>query len=546
MKRYLVVLLLILANSFAPSSARAAEENKPATDAQAIAEVKAADDFYVRGKYEDAIAKYQAVLKSTASLEVAQAGLTMALLRSGQTDAALQTVLAALQAHPDSARLMAVLGKVKFRRGEMGEAEQAFQASMQIDPKTAQAYLGLARLYRSLSMYAHSYAALKRAHDLDPKDPEVQLMWLQTLPRKDRLAGLQVYLAGPHPESAALAHFQQYLEKTKDAPPHSCRLVNNAQQAEVKLPFVHDQFPHIEGLGVELKVNDRTHVLLLDTGASGIVLDRKAANKAAVKRLVDITYGGIGDQGDRTGYLAVADRIRIGALEFQDCIITVSDKRTVDNDADGLIGADVFASYLVDIDLPQRVLRLSQLPNRPGDENVTTSLNSDDEGDSVESEADTNNRSKEGLYQPKDRYIAPEMKTWTPVFRFGHMLLVPTRLNNSKPLLFLIDTGAFQNTLGTQAARATAKLGISDVAVEGASGRVSDVYRAEKVDFQFGRFHQQNINAVALDLSGISAGIGTEISGTLGFNLLSMLEVKIDYRDGLVDFVYRDNKGVAH
>ena len=31
---------------------------------------------------------------------------------------------------------------------------------------------------------------------------------------------------------------------------------------------------------------------------------------------------------------------------------------------------------------------------------------------------------------------------------------------------------------------------------------------------------------------------GTKVSGILGFNMLRILQVKIDYRDGLVDFLY--------
>lgn len=50
---------------------------------------------------------------------------------------------------------------------------------------------------------------------------------------------------------------------------------------------------------------------------------------------------------------------------------------------------------------------------------------------------------------------------------------------------------------------------------------------------------------ITLDLSNTSNAAGTEISGALGFDLFSMLEIKIDYRDGPMDFVYRDNHGVA-
>jgi hypothetical protein len=35
-----------------------------------------------------------------------------------------------------------------------------------------------------------------------------------------------------------------------------------------------------------------------------------------------------------------------------------------------------------------------------------------------------------------------------------------------------------------------------------------------------------------------SRQLGTEVSGFLGFDMLRMLEVKLDYRDGLVDFGY--------
>ncbi len=43
---------------------------------------------------------------------------------------------------------------------------------------------------------------------------------------------------------------------------------------------------------------------------------------------------------------------------------------------------------------------------------------------------------------------------------------------------------------------------------------------------------------MTFDLSSLSRNTGTEVSGMLGFQLLGKLQVKIDYRDGLVDFSY--------
>src|SRR5207253_467862 len=40
---------------------------------------------------------------------------------------------------------------------------------------------------------------------------------------------------------------------------------------------------------------------------------------------------------------------------------------------------------------------------------------------------------------PQDRYIAPEMKSYTQVYRFGHQVLVPTLIGDASLKLFLLD-----------------------------------------------------------------------------------------------------------
>jgi hypothetical protein len=140
---------------------------------------------------------------------------------------------------------------------------------------------------------------------------------------------------------------------------------------------------------------------------------------------------------------------------------------------------------------------------------------------------------------PRDRYIAPEMADWTKVFRFGHSILVPTSVNDSKAMLFGLDTGAFSNLLSVRAGRQVSKVNSEDrVRVHGVNGAVDKVYSSEKATLRFGHFQQANLGIITLDLSTISRRTGTEVSGFLGFAMLRQLEVELDYRDGLVDFKY--------
>src|SRR6202030_646646 len=224
----------------------------------------------------------------------------------------------------------------------------------------------------------------------------------------------------------------------------------------------------------------------------GIMVSRKVAQKAGLVSISALHYGGIGDKGLQSGYTALADRIRIGELEFQDCVVSVSDKGSV-ADEDGLIGADVLGAYLIDIDLPGMRLKLSPLPKRPEDTVAPKSLNSEGEEqanaeqkeDGVNEGTSTDQKSPPPTMArarrlPKDRYITPEMADWTKVFRFGHNILVPTSVNDSKAMLFGLDTGAFNNLLSVRAGRLVAKVNSEDrVRVHGVNGAVDKVYSSE-------------------------------------------------------------------
>jgi tetratricopeptide (TPR) repeat protein len=548
------ILFLILIFLACP----ALSDNPKPQDADA--DLGAADQAFRAGKFADAEAAYRVILQKNSSLIAAQVGLVRSMLRLQKIDESFTAVNDYLTTNPNSADLLAVKGDVAFRLAEMGDAQTSYINSLKIDPRQVRAYLGLARLYISFSLYRKAYDELQAARSIAPNDIELQRALLHMLSRKERIEALEKYLSGDHPddeeETQSMREYLEFLKAVADKPPHTCKLTSKVERSETNLIVVRgEDGRRIQGIGLPVKLNDHQFHLLLDTGAGGLVVGRKVAEKAGLIPISAIHYGGIGDKGRQSGYRAVVDKIQIGELEFQDCVVSVSEKAALATE-DGLIGADVFGSYIVDIDLPGMHLKLSPLPKRPEDAVAPKALNSEGEEQvNAERKEDpaTNTPSDQQAPAspapqpvarlPKDRYIAPEMTNWSKVFRFGHQILVPTWINDSKTqVLFGLDTGASINLLSLRAARQLGKVSSeSQIRVRGLSGDVKNVYSA-RADLRFGHLHQPNQDIVTFDLASISRQIGTEVSGFLGFSMLRILEVKIDYRDGLVDFEYDPNR----
>jgi hypothetical protein len=519
------------------------------------ADFSGAEMLYRSGKFAEAAAKFQAMVKADPKMVPAQVGLIHSLLREQKIDEAQAAAIRALTLQPNAAPLTTAMGDVQFRMGEMPEAERSYLKALNLNPKDPAPYIGVARVYRAYSLYRRAFDELDRAHRIAPDSPAMQRMWLGTLPPGERIAAIEAYLASGRSEdpeeTALLRRDLDFLKAMVDKPAHPCRLVSKVKQTNTKLLVLPSATSHLGATGLEVKLNGHSNRLALDTGTSGILVRSATAEKAGLTRIGEQRIGGLGDKGQQSGYVAVAAHIRVGDLEFEDCLVRIVDAPG-SSDIDGLIGSDVFGAYLIDIDIPGQKLRLSPLPKRPDEAAAPTALNSAGETrgapeDNVENggaEQPSPNPAKPANlaanpHLPKDAYVAPEMARWTRVFRFGHMLLIPTRVDGFGPMLFMIDTGSFTNILSTRAAREVTKVRAdSRTQVKGLSGAVANVYRADKATLQFGHYSQENEDIVTLDLSALSKSTGTEVSGILGFEMLRILQVKIDYRDGLVDFVY--------
>lgn len=504
----------------------------------------AALDLYRTGKFNEALGDYNAIITAgstrttatgaantdaAAEVAAAYAGLARVYLKLEKPADAYTAALKGVALTPDKPPAIVALGEVYFRQGKFSEAEEAYLKPLMACDVDAREYLGLAQIYYATSNRKRAADALKQAYKLDPDDPDIERDYMDTLTRAERLKFLKDYLSRQTNDDAeehtGLEHELSVLEDEIAKPGAHCRLTTKLSATETPLEILREDPVHIRGYGLRVKFNGASAKLMLDTGAGGILIDRKIAEKAGVKKVFEMETKGIGDKGGVSSYIGFADSIQIGDLEFHGCYVDVINRASVIGD-DGLIGADVFASYLVDIDFPNDKFKLSQLPPYPDEAAAPATL---------ESEPDE-------AVQLHDRYIAPALKDYTRVFRFGHMLLIPTRVNKSLPMLFLIDTGAFDNSITPEAAKQVTKISGDDLdTIKGISGEVKKVYVAHKANLQFSNFRQDREDLITFSLDAMSNSIGTELSGILGFRMLFMMDIKIDYRDGLVDFTLGKN-----
>jgi Flp pilus assembly protein TadD/predicted aspartyl protease len=513
-----------------------------------------ADKAYLAGKLSDAESLYREAVSQTPHDAELDAGLVRTLLREHKLEDASSTVQAAVAAKPDSVPLLTVLAEVQYRQGNVAEAAGTADQAFRADRCYGRLYLLRGRILRLNSMYASANRAIGIAHQLDPWDSEIRGAWVQTLPLEKRVEEQKQFLAtatSVEPgERVRGEKYLKYLLAEAANPGKNCRVASSTTSTELQLiplwsddKFTCDRYgycgqtgKHILGWGLHVFFNGREGQLEVDSGASGLLLSRAVADRAGLKPDERIQMGGIGDQGAQGGYTARVDSIKVGGLEFRDCMVEVTDRKEVIG-IDGLIGTDVFSSYLVTLDYPMRKFSLAPLPPRPGDDSAPV-LNTEAASQGAGTSA--------GAAQsagPQDRYVAPEMKDYVPFFRAGHFVIIPVTLNHQTQRLFMVDSGAFSSSISPEAAAAVTKVHGSLVTIQGLSGEVKKVSESDHIVFNFGGIQQTNNNLFAFDTSNMTRFAGLEVSGFLGNTILRELATHIDYRDGLIKFDYDPRHG---
>ena len=381
----------------------------PAFQASSTDSVREAQRELFAARYPHAAELYSKILDENPLQSDAYYGLVRALVRGHRAAEAYTAADRAMDHVPQTPGALAAAGLATYRRGDLAKSEEFFRAALKLNPRYADALVGLSSIYSAVSRFKSARELLLDAYRYSPDDPALMLVYANTLHGAEHLEALQRVLKIYDPDSREARGLRAHIASDQALAERKLRrLTSPYEPARVKLVRLMDGPNRMRGVGVRVRFNrQQTVTLLLDTGASGVSLSPKAAEKSGLELLSAQTteMNGIGNDRSQDSFHYVAPEIQVGDIVFADYPISVF-KSAKASDFDGLIGADVFQRFIVSIDFPGLELSLDPRPKTevsPGED-------------------------------PEDANpLAPGFQR---ALRFGNHLTVPTSVNQHPARLF--------------------------------------------------------------------------------------------------------------
>ncbi len=457
-----------------------------------------ADTAYSEGRYGAAEEIYEQALAKTPQDVELSAALVHTLLHEDKVAQAFNQVNATLSANPHSAQTLTALAEVQLRQGQPWLALQTLDQAAAANPCYARIHLIRSRALRIDSMYASERKELQSAYDIDPTDPDIQHAWLRVVSPAHEIEGIDKALATTKDLDAdtrqkAEASMHSMLPLLYEDS-QTCQVLPSVPSATLPLQATFADVKHIDGYRLDAEFPKSKAKLIVDTAASGLFISK------ALSDLNGFQQG----PTDPPGTVHV-DSFHVGPLEFRDCIVGVTDA-PIAGKADGFIGTDVFARWMITLDYRLAKLILTPLPQREA-------------------------------ILPGDRGVSPEFADFTPVYHRRQYLLVPLTFGNKSRKLFILATGMRFSAMTSPVAHSLSKMTVNFTNTEQtANGGKAQFYR-EVFDMQLGNLpelHQGHI--LELDPTVIDRNAGFEVAGMLGLDVLQPLTLHLNYRDGLVKF----------
>jgi hypothetical protein len=408
----------------------------------------------------------------------------------------------------------AAKGDAAFRNSDFAAAEAFYRLAQSQDKACSRAIWGLGRI-EELNFRrgaARDYFAM--AFRLDPRDPQIIHSYASVV--TDRTAEallLRNYITAVGDDVEDALGRIQLLQRLGDREVDA--LVTPYQPYTLPMSPSYPGSSRVAGMALRVSINGGKPLrLIFDTGAKGILIRSKAAEKLGLDYMGASLVRGLGSREPAKAWIGLAQSLRIENLQMRNCLIEVS-AGLPPGDADGVIGAAIFQRFLIRFNADEKLLDLAPFPDQKLDA-----------------------FKPERPWHGHDRRVEPGMEKFTRALQVGHLLLLGTKVNKERFGYFLLDTGAAFSSLSLDLAGWGAQ-NSSALPVFGLSGRADGFARVSPVQFQMDRGPLFDSGPVALDLRAMSRQEGVEISGLIGYPAISKGILTINYRDGLIDVAPR-------
>ncbi|MDE1161396.1 MAG: retroviral-like aspartic protease family protein [Acidobacteriaceae bacterium] len=477
----------------------------------------AGEDLIAQKNYKDAETLYRAAIAKNPQDPETHFGLTRALIGLDQVTAAIAEADEMQTKFPGTALALTAQSEAAYRAGRPDDAQQFALKAARANGCEGRALLAFTNVAELWGFYARSWNYIQHAHAVRPNDELIRREWIWLMPRSQRAAALEQYIQGSnHIADDDRKGYNNALDHLKAHRAGECHISSTTPSVTVPMQPIYGDHTSPEAFGLDVTYNGKRRRMQIDTGASGITLTASAAHSLGLVPEIHRKVGGVGDEGDASSYLTHVKSIKIGDVEFSDCMVEVLEKHGRLDDIDGLIGMDVFNQWLVTLDYQNIQLHLDRLPPRPGQK-------PNDEDDDT----------------PHDPYTtAPELKDFSNTIRIGHQIMLPAEFEKKQTHFLIMDTGASITDVSPEMAREVGKLSGSDIEVYGISGKAKKVWESKQAKLHVANLMLPPDEYYVLDTTSLSHSNGFETSGLFGLPTLQRLSISIDYRDNLVRLKY--------
>ncbi len=500
-KPLLSLLIVVVVTGGVPSSGRA-----QAAEAETPKEVRTGIELIRRGRYDEAVDRFQVAIEKSPQSRAARLGLSWAYLKQRQFPPSVEQALKVLESDPENARAHALIGAALMRVGVLPEATVAFQRALKSDPNEPLALAGVAEL----DMYAgdlrlsvqHAQSAVSRS----PREPDFLYLLGQSAARQERFDvaadAYDRYLSvAPDVDSDRRARIRGLVQLYRRLSGRNLYLVGGNRTVDVPISLTDSRLPVID-----VMVNGKGPFhFVIDSGAGFVVVSEEIARKLKIRPVAaGGTSRGVSGTGRFNIVYGVIDRLEIGTVSVES--IPTYIRKVLDpgkQHIDGYVGLSVLSNFKVSVDYEHRVLEM---------------------------------RPKDAVFEPigEDDVVVPYRMT------NGGMMSISVDIGKEVPLNFIVDTGASSTVVSRRAfdkfdLAAKQHKGVG-VRVVGAGGVTENapVIVLDKLMINGSPNVQEFVRAIVLDLDPINETAGFEQGGIIGSDLLRLYRVEFDFDRGTV------------